>query len=267
MKNRLYNKVNDFYKKNFDKLKDKQFHFASRLYLYNKNFYYSKKLKKIELKLFNDKIIPSLTLPYTKIKNIKHLDQRQKYLDKYPQLIIFHDILLKSVYYKSVYQKSVKKFTMQLIKKDKIETLVERLLKDEECIVNLSTYAITFLFLYFIYYKKHKFNLKKIISLPKNKLNIKKQKKILNKLEDIILSNYFNIELDTKFEFLVCCKICETKSRLEKIIFNEASHSLSKNQNYIIDKYNVFAKEESFYDSEHRNVLYLMANLQYKPQI
>ena len=82
-------------------------------------------------------------------------------------------------------------------------------------------------------------------------------------LEEIIRKNYFSISLDNKVEFLVCCKLCGFQTMLEEIIQDEASKSLAEVGNFIVDKMNVKKKlaNNQFLISEHRNVLYIMSNL------
>lgn len=77
-------------------------------------------------------------------------------------------------------------------------------------------------------------------------------------LEDIIYSNYSDISLDNKCEFLVCAKICNYDTRLVEIILSEAGNSLSWNGNFIVEN-NAPLMRHILRTSEHRNVLYIMA--------
>lgn len=94
---------------------------------------------------------------------------------------------------------------------------------------------------------------------------IVKNKKVyldmIKECELIISNNYFDINLDNKLEFLVCTKIIWYNSILSKIIYAECNKSLSSSGNYLVDTINSnhFKKNKnSFADSEHRNVLFLM---------
>lgn len=80
--------------------------------------------------------------------------------------------------------------------------------------------------------------------------------------EDIILKNYFSISLDNKFEFLVCAKMLNYKSVVEKTILGEADRSLSLVGNFLVSKLNDSRGilGQNLLDAEHRNALYIMAN-------
>ena len=92
--------------------------------------------------------------------------------------------------------------------------------------------------------------------------DIEQNIKIIQYIEQLITNSFKKISLDIKLEFIVCTKMLNYKSQIENKILQEASSSMSKIGNYIIDIYNdnhdSFKKD--FISSEHRNVLYIMAD-------
>jgi len=90
---------------------------------------------------------------------------------------------------------------------------------------------------------------------------------MLQELEALIGQHYEDINLDNKFEFLVCCKIAGFTSGHEERIFDEASRSQSPDGVFLVDRFNnnPQAGNISLDTSEHRNVLFIMANRDFTP--
>ena len=89
-------------------------------------------------------------------------------------------------------------------------------------------------------------------------------------IEEIIKDSYFEINLDAKCEFLVCCNIVWYDSILKTIIHQECDHSLSENGDFIVDTYNIRQRKYhniDFIRWEHRNVLYIISHKKYKQSI
>ena len=85
---------------------------------------------------------------------------------------------------------------------------------------------------------------------------------LCERIETLISRNYFAVTLDNKCEFLVCAEICGYKTTLRGMILQEAEQSLSWAGNFIVDTRNQHADSPTQHclgQSEHRNVLYLMA--------
>lgn len=113
-----------------------------------------------------------------------------------------------------------------------------------------------------LYYYTHliigasKFYSEKIIE------NKKEYLKMIEICEKIIQENYFDINIDNKVEFLVCAKLLDHQSSLFEIIYSECKNSLSDIGNFLIDRNNKFSNmknKNNFIQSEHRNVLFIMA--------
>jgi len=82
------------------------------------------------------------------------------------------------------------------------------------------------------------------------------------KIERLIQNNYYDVSLDNKLEFLVCCQICGYDSGIRKLIEQESKKSISWAGNFLVDTYNSSNDSRTgdcLRISEHRNVLYLMS--------
>jgi len=98
-------------------------------------------------------------------------------------------------------------------------------------------------------------------------VNDPRYNEMIRRMEEIIRRNYFDVNLDNKFEFLVCAKICNYFTDLDLIIYSEANSSFSSNGNYLIDRHNNFNQlkyKDNLSSSEHRNVLFIMAYSDFK---
>ena len=89
---------------------------------------------------------------------------------------------------------------------------------------------------------------------------------LLKVAERTIYKSWANISLDNKYEFLVAAALCGYNSRLFGPILQDSNKYFSRIGNYLIDpmssEHYAYSKDNIF-KSEHRNVLYLMASLQF----
>ncbi|MCA9365167.1 MAG: ATP-grasp domain-containing protein [Candidatus Moranbacteria bacterium] len=221
--------------------------------------------------------------------------RREKYFQKHPSLQEYNDILFRALYAKNIYNTDIKKHVEKIVpKKDLIKTKTS-LENDEKALQNLSTHAINFLYNLDFLYKDtqtrvnpahylqtaEKMTQKDSISIKLKiyllthcvigkslfyKKNVEDKtgvyKKMMELAEKTIKENYKKVSLDNKFEFLVCTRLCQHTSQIEEKILKEASQAFAQNGNFVIDKANNITKNnkrESFIQSEHRNVLYIMA--------
>lgn len=86
---------------------------------------------------------------------------------------------------------------------------------------------------------------------------------MLQKVDAIIDEHFENLSLDTKLEFLVCARLCGYEAGVEPDIMSECSQSISFDGTFLVDTHNAFAgrdTKKTFSASEHRNVLFVMAN-------
>ncbi len=285
-----------------------RFHFYSRLYLWERREEYFCQLLKLRGYFFGDsgeegawlrEILEDKDFYSKKIFNSKPF--REKAVKKYPFLGSYHEILFRALIARTVFGEDVTREIDRIVGREPLVALRNVLLKDEESILKLSTFAINYFYLVSNYFKDDKFKLnliQKITRIIEKKLDFagggiegmrnafyflthciigesdfysKKiifergfYLKIIRNLEKIIRENYFEISLDNKLEFIVCARLLDYESALESIIQEEARKSISGVGVFIVDKFNSSALtpcKKSFPESEHRNVLYLMANL------
>lgn len=91
---------------------------------------------------------------------------------------------------------------------------------------------------------------------------------MLQRLEPIIAERTDELSLDTKLEYLVCCRICDFNTSVTKVIYDECRQSVSPDGTFLVDTVNAFANrtaKKTFDASEHRNVLFVMSSLSYVP--
>jgi hypothetical protein len=87
---------------------------------------------------------------------------------------------------------------------------------------------------------------------------------MLQRLETLLAGQLEQTSLDTKLEFLVCCRLAGYTSPLAKDIHKECAHSVSPEGTFLVDTHNIFKDtllKKSFEASEHRNVLFAMSVL------
>jgi hypothetical protein len=223
---------------------------------------------------------------------------REEHFKKYPMLTKYNTILFLNLFAETLYGQNITKEIAEFVSDEDFLNLYQELKDDKESIFVLSTHAINYFYLLQNYFgEKHQIvepeKYLEIAKLKSDDINLETQLKfkiyllthsIIGKsrfydrkineevysnmcrlIEEIIRLNYFSISLDNKLEFLVCCKLCEYKSILEEIIQDEAKQSLSEVGNFIVDKINLKARlaNNQFPMSEHRNVLYIMSNLEH----
>lgn len=300
--------IKDYYDNNYKYLESKRFHYASRMYLWTKEYkykqwlieykpkYLGKNLQEIENKIkekvlnLSNKLNSELKPTKTQSKKI-----RSTFFERYPKLRTYNKLLFLNLFAYTIYNIDIKPIISKYVTNEEFLDLYSTLSKDKEAIFTLSTHAIN----YFYLLQNYLGNTNKIINvqdlfeiaqnytledkLTELKFRIyllthciigaskfyyqKVQDDIYTEmckyLESIISKNYFDISLDNKCEFIVCCKLTDYSTYLEPIIKDEADNSLSNIGNFIIDKYNKRAKiqKNQYQLSEHRNVLFLMSYL------
>lgn len=284
---------------------DKQFHYATRIAAWDgddRAFDKLRQLKEYILPLqyegnLGELMELVLATPQTGKRNAHKL--RQPYFQKYPDLYGLHLALFRARHLKAVYGVNAAESLRGAFGADRLRALIEQLLADKEAIKFLSTFAVNTVYLYGIlfggqttvpeyfmevakgYDLKDKLQIQLLIYLythciigesnfytqviPPNKLDI--YTSMLAELENVIDRNFELINLDNKLEFLVCAKICSYKSSLETRIFEECTKSVSPSGVFLIDTQNknMQVDRQTFEKSEHRNVLYIMANSSYQP--
>ncbi len=245
-------------------------------------------------------VAEALSKPSHGSKNASAL--RQPYFEKYPQLKIYLVALFRINWLQSAYQIDSKTELFKLFSKQEMEQQKEQLLNDPEAIAILSTHAINFLYLYERLIKEDDQSLpvEQFYTIGQNNYDLdnplhiqlliylythciigeskfyarlipdhEKQSytAMLDYLEELISSRYDMINLDNKFEFLVCAKMLNYSSQLTGRILEEAEASVSENGDFLIDRHNKNPQTSNtdLDSSEHRNVLFIMSGTDFKP--
>jgi RimK family alpha-L-glutamate ligase len=218
---------------------------------------------------------------------------RKDIIKKYPLLGSYHEILFRNLMSKNIFGKDLRRHIRRFVKNDNLKEMRNELLKNKKDILKLSTFAVNFLYFLRDYLDEDDFVLEEVMldiasqmkvgdnsNLSNNiyllthcvigesrfynskilSNKIKTYKFISKKAEELILSAYFEVSLDSKLEFLICCKLVGYKTKLEFIIQDEASYSFSELGNFIIDKRGL-GNNNDFLSSEHRSVLYILSNI------
>jgi hypothetical protein len=223
---------------------------------------------------------------------------RTPYFIKYPHLRTVAMLLFRITFLKTVYGIDCTKEIFSYFSKTELDNLAFTLLNDTEALAILSTHAINFLYLYnrvilgdenslnakvfmkiqgtgvydltnpvhiqlFIYLYTHciigesQFYARQ---LPEQSVPIYKH--MLDELETLIEANFELVNLDNKFEFLVCCELVGHRTNLRERIEAEAEISIAETGTYLVDRHNRNQQTTNVTIdlSEHRNVLYIMAN-------
>jgi hypothetical protein len=306
----LSNSIFDYYRAGLSQLPlDKQFHFASRLHLWQQQAGMQDELRRLSPWFTADEqphealqriIQQALSQPDYGFKNAAGL--RQAHWQRYPKLKLYTLLLFRITFLKTIYDIDCRKAFLELFPKAEIEALVKELLADTEALAILSTNAVNFLYLYkriicedetalplerFLtvgrtaYDYRDKTHLQLYIylythciigdtqfyyrNLPAAQLPI--YQVMITELEALIDKRFEDINLDNKCEFLVCAAIVGHHSKLADRIAAEAAQSVSDAGVFLIDRHNhnPQTEKESFDESEHRNVLFIMSNRPFTP--
>ena len=230
---------------------------------------------------------------------------REPYFKKYPTLHGIGLALFRVRHWQVMYDIDARDALFSAIDEDDLTALEKKLLRDKDAVRILSTYAINFVYLYerlMLGQEDPKaINIKRLYKIGKT-YNLKDDeelrlciyfythciiadsnfyeheipdfalplyKKMLKRLEAIIAKHYDRISLDGKLEFLVCSRLCNFGGKLTGRIEQECQDSVSPEGTFLIDRHNVHAKnatKTSLAASEHRNVLYIMSHVAFRPK-
>ena len=309
----ISNDIRQYYLNNLQQLPaDKQFHFASRLYLWNQSSdcrqlldslradFTAKGQPRVALEQI---IAQAKTSPVHGSKNAAEL--RRPYFEAYPMLKTYVSVLFRIHFLKLIYGIDARQMLFELFDRQDLEQLKHDLLADAQALAILSTHAINFLYLYersvkqdemglpvarFLeightqYDKANKLHLQLLVYLYTHCIigeslfygrklptaNLGLYQTMLQELEQLITSHYDDINLDNKCEFLVCARIAGLNfDELQSKIFAEAGQSISADGTFLVDKHNNNPQTTNadLDKSEHRNVLFIMANADFRPLV
>src|SRR5579884_117840 len=147
----LYNTVLKSYRSGFEQLPSRtQFHFASRLYLWDQHPEAEKWLTTLKLEfthngkplqvLENLKREPAPSLNWSK-------KLRQPFFDQYPDLHSSIRVLFRTLFLKTVYGLDVREYIDQIYPADVLIKQRDGLLANPKALASLSSFAINFLFI------------------------------------------------------------------------------------------------------------------------
>jgi len=302
----LAEKIYNYYIENKHLLdSDKLFHFGSRMAAWRGDIVaYDILRNSYDLivqpnRNLNDVISEIVNKAQTGKRNAHEL--RKPFFEKYPNLFGVHLALFRVRHLEIIYGIDARNALFNAISMDELENLEQSLLKDDEALKILSTFAINYCYLFERVVKKNEQSLpiEKFIEIGKryNTNNIQEiqlliyfythciigesnfytrdiqieklplYRQMLDTLEDLIDNNFDKINLDNKLEFLVCARICHYESNLFKRIYEECEKSISPEGIFIIDRHNQNVQKDrsNFTSSEHRNVLFIMSTTEYLP--
>lgn len=230
---------------------------------------------------------------------------REPYFRKYPWLRGLELALFRVRHLRTMYGIDGRVELLNIVPRQQLEGYVRQLLADPQALRILSTYAINFIYLVerqmlghtnprdidatMLYNLINGYDLSDPLQLqllfylythciiadtnfyvakvPEDCLP--DYRAMLQKLDELILDNVAQLSLDTKLEFLVCCRICRYDAKCTELIYKECETSLSPDGMFLIDTHNSFANrngKKTFAASEHRNVLYIMSTHPYEPR-
>lgn len=291
--------IRAYYYSHFDKLPaDKQFHFASRLSSWSDDPQAYTILERLKPTLVTDSLREDLTNLITAPPSAKinAAERRAPYFARYPELRGLMLALFRVRHLLFHYHIDVRDTLLTIVDKATLYELSEKLQSDKEAVSVLSTYAINYIYLVeVILFPRESQQFDQFVTdtmtlashysdTPEDSLLLiylfthciigasnfyqstasdSRYQEMLAILESRISHHFQNINLDNKFEFLVCCKITNFATTLEARIQEEASRSMSPEGTFLIDTINNAGQsnKQSFADSEHRNVLYIMSQL------
>lgn len=284
---------------------DKRFHFATRLYGWSGDDQAKRLLENLRSSYAGspDEIRHALSslLRDPPEAKINALAERQPYFDEYPELRGRIFALFRVRHLRDVFGVDARAELLSVVAKAELEEMADKLSNDHAAIRTLSTYAINYLYLVrqilygspdsmneflrsiekiaagydrsnptdvqlLIYLYTHciigasNFYLQPVPAPHKDYYL-----RMVIELEPLIDAMFEHINLDNKFEYLVCCRILGYQTPLFERVYEEASRSVSPDGTFVIDTHNDNRQgtKTSLSDSEHRNVLFIMSTLPY----
>lgn len=275
---------------------DKQFHFASRLSSWSHDKQAIAKLIQLKPRFATETIRSDLSALITNppAAKINASERRAPYFKKYPELRGYMLALFRVRHLLFHYDIDARSILRDLISTSELYALSETLQNDQDAVAVLSTYAINYIYLVeVILFPRHDSTLDSFLdstfqiaaayddtaedslllvylfthcvigasNFYQTPVSAPAYTRMLDMIEQRIALNFTSINLDNKFEFLVCCKLVGFSSHLAEKIQQEAAQSISPEGIFLIDTINSAGQNNktSFTDSEHRNVLYIMS--------
>jgi hypothetical protein len=299
--NNLYNTVLATYRQGFAGLTPAaQFHFASRLYLWQQEPQAAAWLRQLE---------PDFTANHQPRAVVEKLlaepppllrqtaQVRAPYFARYPQLQTYEKVLFRLLFMRGLYNIEARPLFYELFDAAVVKQERDALLNDHAALAYLSTFAVNFLYLLerFIHDDDAALPVPTLLQIGRSSFDNSKlvdcqlqcyffthciiaeslfyarpiphtygstYLEMLADTEQIIESRFEQLKFDNKLEFLVCCRILDHHSHLENRILEGAERALSPD-GYLVEPLSTTSSTLS--KAEHRNVLYLLSQRPYHP--
>ena len=297
--------VLDYYWTRFDELDfGHRLHFATRLFNYCHDETAERKLEDMRAEYVTCNLDEVLQEFYERQidSGSRFFELRRAAYEKYPKLQ-FVDLALSRLFrLKDTFGIDQMGMLQNYISHEELEKILRTLADDDESIAALSTIAVTTLIMgsRYLYEDTRLVDYEQILGIGQNydttgqlalsqlfylfthcpiyeselyrKTIPKKNEAVfwemLCKLDEAVATRTSEISLDNKLEFLVCCELCGYEAKSRERIFEECTSSIkSTAEPFLVDKNNAFSKTTSsaLAGSEHRNVLFVMAQRKYSP--
>lgn len=222
---------------------------------------------------------------------------RKPYFDRYPTLIGLEAELFRLRHWRALYGIDATAPFLKRHPLSELRGLEQSLLADTEALRILSTWPVNFLYLLHVvllgdeninpevFYRlgsKYDTGTPEQLRLhiylythciiadsnfyarPLPPARLEVYHRMLAELGNLIETQLEQTSLDTKLEFLVCCRLAHYRTGLEEQLYNECAQSVSPQGTFLVDTHNIFkgiTPKMSFEASEHRNVLFVMSVL------
>ncbi len=284
--------VKEYYYEHFDELEPKkQFHFATRMKNYFGVHDFDEFLKNNQpdtnlVHVFENN-------DYSKVHNFT---ERKPFFEKYSGLYGIEAALFRVHHLLKEYNLDKRNDFLRLYSKEKLYKLADNLLRDEEALKVLSSWAINTIYLteelfprgnnavgllagwalntdfgdldptLSVYLYTH------IVICAsgfytnnlRNSEDFDRLKGLIKKADDLVMKNIETISLDACVEFLVCCNMLDVNYKNTRNKINLICNEFRKDQPYLVN-YRRNRKSGSYFCSlngaEHINALYIMSGL------
>jgi hypothetical protein len=232
------------------------------------------------------------------MQHIVAFELRKPFFDRYPALITLEAELFHVRHMRELFDVDATAAFAARHPAAELQQLERGLLADPEALRALSTWAINFIYLYrrnFLHDEQgidasalYEIGEQSNISEPEQlrlliylythcviaesnfyarplpTANLPVYTKMLARLETLLGGRLEETSLDTKLEFLVCCRLAGYQTKLNDAIYAECRESISPGGTFLVDTHNIFAgnaHKQMFEASEHRNVLFALSVL------
>ncbi len=297
----LYNTILATYQQGYSSLTPKaQFHFASRLYLWQQDRQAADWLQQLEPDITANHH-PRAVVEKLLAEPLPALHQtaqvRAPYFARYPRLRTYEKVLFRLLFMYSLYGIEARSLFDEFFKAEFVKQQRDALLNDHAALAHLSSFAVNFLYLLerFVRQDDESLPLDTLLKVGQTGFDSTKALdrqlqcyffthciiaeslfyarpippaqqpvylKMLAVTEQLIESHFGQVKLDNMLEFLVCCRIVGYSSSLENQIMRAAGDALSTD-GYLVEP--LSTSPATLANAEHRNVLFLLTQRPYHP--